>query len=89
MKSVKVAEWKLIWGYNINIRYTESNRNQAPKQTETQSNPFKKMEHFFLPRVSNSLPKYPRDMNSGKTEKFLFEFDIFIELIPVEHRMPN
>ena len=43
----------------------------------------------FEPRLSNSLPKYLRDIESVKTEKFKFELDKFLELIPDEPKMPN
>ena len=37
----------------------------------------------------NSLSKYLRDPESVKTEKFKFEFDKFLELIPDEPKMPS
>ena len=40
-------------------------------------------------RLYNSLPKYLRDIESVKTEKYKFEPDKFIELIPDEPKMPN
>ena len=43
----------------------------------------------FVPRLYNSLPKYLRDIESVKTEKFKFELDKFLELIPDEPKMPN
>ena len=43
----------------------------------------------FGPRLYNSLPKYLRDIESVKTEKFKFEVDKFLELIPDEPKMPN
>ena len=43
----------------------------------------------FGPRLYNSLPKYLRDIESVKTEKFKFELDKFLELIPDEPKMPN
>ena len=60
------------------------------QQTETQHNPFKKNAiTVFGLRLYNSLPKYPRDIESVKTEKFKFELDKFLELIPNEPKMPN
>ena len=35
----------------------------------------------FGPRLYNSLPKYLRDIESVKTEKFTFELDKFLELL--------
>ena len=43
----------------------------------------------FKPRLYNSLPKYLRDIESVKTEKFKFELDKFLELIPDEPKMPD
>ena len=60
----------------------------STQQTETQHNPFKKM-HVFGTRLNNSLPKYLRDIESVKTEKFKFELDRFLEFIPDEPKMPN
>ena len=41
------------------------------------------------PRLYNLLPKYLRDIKSAKTEKFKFELDKFLELIPDEPKLPN
>ena len=38
----------------------------------------------FGPRLYNSLPEYLKDIESVKTEKFKFEPDKFLELIPDE-----
>ena len=35
----------------------------------------------------NSLPKYPRDIDRVKTEKFKFEIDNFLKLIADENKM--
>ena len=43
----------------------------------------------FGPRLYNSLPKYLRDIESVKTEKFKFEFDKFLDTIPHQPKMPN
>ena len=43
----------------------------------------------FAPRLYNLLPKYLRDIESVKTEKFKFELDKFLELIPDEPKIPN
>ena len=37
----------------------------------------------------NSLPKYLRNIEGVKTEKFKFELDEFLELIPDEPKMQN
>ena len=58
------------------VRFSVSN-NQGPSTT------------VFGPRLYNSLPKYPRHIESVKTEKFKFELDKFLELIPDEPKMPN
>ena len=43
----------------------------------------------FGTRLYNSLPKYQRDIESVKTEKFKFELDKFLELIPDQPELPN
>ena len=43
----------------------------------------------FGPRLYNSLPKYLSGIESVKTEKFKFELDKFLELIPDQPKMPN
>ena len=43
----------------------------------------------FGPRLYNSLPRYLTDIESVKTEKFKFELDKFLELIPDEPKMLN
>ena len=43
----------------------------------------------FGPRLYNSLPKYLRDIASVKIEKFKFEPNKFLELIPNEPKMLN
>ena len=43
----------------------------------------------FGPRLYDSLPKYPRDIESITTKKFKFELDKFPELIPDELKMTN
>ena len=37
--------------------------------------------------MHNSLPKYLRDMRRVKTDKFEYELDKFLELIPDEPKM--
>ena len=43
----------------------------------------------FGPRLYNSLPKYLRDIESVKTEKFKFELDKFLDTIPDQPKMTN
>ena len=43
----------------------------------------KKMQSY------NLLPKYLGDIESDKTEKFKFELDKFLELIPDKPKIPN
>ena len=44
---------------------------------------------IFGPRLYNSLPKYPRVIESVETEKFKLELDKFLEFINDEPKMPN
>ena len=43
----------------------------------------------IVTRLYNSVPKYPRYIESVKPEKFKFEIDKFVELIPAETTMIN
>ena len=43
----------------------------------------------FGPRLYSSFPKYLRDIESVKTEKFKFELDKFLELFSDEPKLPN
>ena len=44
---------------------------------------------MFVARLCNSLPKYLRDIESVKTEKFKYELDKFLKLVPDEPKMTN
>ena len=65
------------------VRYSVSN-NRNPAQSLQEN-----AVTVFGPRLYNSLPKYLRDIESVKTEKFKFELDTFLELIPDQPKMPN
>ena len=54
-----------------------TNRNPAQSRQENEIT-------IFGYRLYNFLPKYLRDIESVKTEKFKLEFDKFLELIPDE-----
>ena len=75
---------------------TRKHRKHGPQcviQYPTNRNPAQSLQEntitVFLSWLYNSLPKYPRDIDSVKTEKFKFELDKFLELIPDEPKMPN
>ena len=61
------------------------------QQTETQHNPFKRMQSLYsgLGCTTRCMPKYLTDLESVKTEKFKFELDKFLETIPDQPKMPN
>ena len=61
------------------------------QQTETQHNQSfqENAVTVFGPRLYNSLPKYLRDIESVKTEKFKYELDKFLKLILDEPKMPK
>ena len=65
------------------MRYSVSNK-QKPRTI-----PIRKCNNYIWALLYNSLPKYLRDIESVKTEKFKFELDKFLELIPDEPKMPN
>ena len=64
------------------IQYPTTSRNPAQSLQENAIT-------IFGPRLYNSLPKYLRDIESVKTEKFKFELEKFLELIPDQPKMPN
>ena len=72
---------------------SKEHRTQCVIQYPTNRNPAQSLQEnaitVFGPRLCNSLPKYLRDIESVKTEKFKFELDNFLELIPDESKMPN
>ena len=51
--------------------------------------PSRKCRNVFGPRLYKSLPKYLRNIESVKTEKFKFRLDKFLEIILDEQKMPN
>ena len=59
-----------------------SNRNPAQSLQENAIT-------VFGPRLYNSLPKYLRDIENVKTEKFKFDLDKFLDTIPDQPKMPN
>ena len=66
---------------------------QCVIQYPTNRNPAQSVQEnaitAFGPRLYNSFTKYLRDIDSVKIEKFKFEPDKFLELIPDEPNMPN
>ena len=66
---------------------------QCVIQYPTNRNPAQSLQENAITvlgaRFYNSLPKYLRDIESVKTEKFKFELDKFLELIPDEPKLPN
>ena len=66
---------------------------QCVIQYPTNRNPAKSLQENAItvlwPRSYNSLLKYPRDIESVKTEKLKFELDRFLELITDEQKLTN
>ena len=81
--------------HTIKIRKHPRHGTQCVIQYPTNRNPAQSLQEnaitAFGPRLYNSLPKYPRDIEilSVKTEKFKFELDKFLELIPDQPKMPK
>ena len=65
------------------------NKNQYPTNSNHAQSLQENAITVFGPRLYNSLPKYLRDIESDKTEKFKFERDTFLKLIHDEPKMPN
>ena len=80
------------WGTKKN-RENPRHGTQCVIQYPRNRNPAQSLQEnaitVFGPRLYNSLPKFLRDIESIKTEKFKFELDKFLGLIPHEPKMPN
>ena len=80
-------------GTKIKNRKHPRHGTQCVIQYPTNRNPAQSLQEnaiaAFGPRLYISLPKYPRDIESVNTEKFKFELDKFLELIPEEPKMPD
>ena len=80
-------------GHKIKTRKHPWHRTQYVIQYPTNRNPAQSLQKnaitVFVPRLNNSLPKYLRDIESVKTEKFKLELEKFQELIPDEPKIPN
>ena len=80
-------------GHKIKTRKHRRHGTQCVIRYPTNRNPAQFLQEnaitIFGPRLYNLLPKYQRDIESVKTEKFKFELDKFLELIPDEPKMPN
>ena len=79
--------------HKIKTRKHPRHGTQCVIQNCTNRNPAQSLQEnaitIFGPRLYNMLPKYLRDIESVKTEKFKSELDKFLELIPDEPKMPN
>ena len=80
-------------GHTINTRKHPRHETQCVIQYPTNRHPAQSLQEnaitVFRPRLYNSLPKYLRDIESVKTEKFKFELHKFLELITDQPKMPN
>ena len=80
-------------GHKIKIRKQKRQGTQCVIQYPTNRNPAQYLQEnaitVFGPRLYNLLPKYLRDIESVKTEKFKFELDKFLELIPESQKYPT
>ena len=80
-------------GHKIKSRKHPRHGRQCIIQYLTKRNPAQSLQEnaitVFGPWLYKSLPKYLRDIESVKTEKFKFVLDKFLELIPDQPKMPN
>ena len=80
-------------GHTIKTRKHPRHGTQCVIQYKTNRNPAQSLQEnaitVFGPRLYNSLPKYLRDIESIKTEKFKLELDKFLELISDQPKIPN
>ena len=76
-----------IIGHTIKNRKHPRHGTQCVIQYPTNRNPAQFLQDnaitvFAITERNNSLPKYLRDIESVKTEKFKFELDKFLDTIP-------
>ena len=80
-------------GHIIKNRKHPRHGTQCFIQYPTNRNPAQSLQKntitVFGTRLYNSLPKYLRDIESVKTEKFKSELDKFLDTIPDQPKMPN
>ena len=80
-------------GLKIKTRKHPRYGTQCVIQYPTNRNPAQSLQKNAItvlgPRLYNALRKYLRDIESVKTEKFKFELNKFLELIPDETKLPN
>ena len=80
-------------GHTIKTRKHTRHGTQCVIQYPTNRNPVQSLQEnaitVFGPRLYNSLPRYLRDIESVKTEKFKFELYKFLDTIPDQPKMPN
>ena len=80
-------------GHKIKTRKHPRHGTQCVIQYPTDRHPEQSLQEnaitAFGPRLYNSLPKCLRVIESVKIEKFKFELDKFLELIPDEPKLPN
>ena len=80
-------------GHTIKTRKHPRHGTQCVIQYPTNRSPAQSLQEnaitVFGPKLYNSLPKYLRDIESVKTEKFKFELDKFLDTIPDQPKMPN
>ena len=80
-------------GHTMKNRKHPRHGTQCVIQYPTNRNPEQSLQENaiteFGPRLYNSLPKYLRDIESVKTEKFKFKLDKFVDTIPDQPKMPN
>ena len=80
-------------GHTIKTRKHPRHGTQCVIQYPTNNDPAQSLQEnaitVYGSQLYNSSPKYLRDIESVKTEKFKFELDKFLELIPDQPKMPN
>ena len=84
-----------IWpqGKQFNENFKRAHGTQCIIEYQTNRYPAQSFQEnpitVFAPRLYNSLPKYLKDIEIVKTEKFKFELDEFLELISSKPKIPN
>ena len=80
-------------GHTMKTRKHPKHGTECVIHYPTNRNPAQSLQENAItvcgPRLYNSMPKYPRDIESVKTDKFKFELDKLLELIPDQPKIPN
>ena len=76
-------------GHTIKTRKHPRHGTQCVVQYPTNRNPAQSLQENAITVFGPRLPKYLRDFENVKTEKFKFELDKFLDTIPDQKKCPT